>query len=199
MVAEPTDLVVFDTISNLWPVRDENDAGEVQEALMPLRQLTIEAALKLVHHLRKGDGAEVTGSRGSIALPAFADTILELRRYQPGDRRDRRRVLTGHGRWDETPTEVVLELTADGSRYVVHGDRGDVAGKDLRRVITGLLPNEPPGWTAEKVRVELPEKAAPGKQKLLDALRDGSEAGDWRREGEGRKGSPFTYWVPAGS
>src|SRR5262245_38608356 len=33
------DLIVLDTISKLWPVRDENDASQVEGALMPLHQL----------------------------------------------------------------------------------------------------------------------------------------------------------------
>src|SRR5215471_676043 len=88
------DVLVCDTLANLWPVRDENDAARVQECLMPLHGLTASAALLLVHHIRKSDGPEATAARGSGALSAFVDTILELRRYNAGDRGDHRRVLT---------------------------------------------------------------------------------------------------------
>jgi hypothetical protein len=74
------DVLAIDTLAKLWPVRDENDASQVDEALMPLWGVDPRAAVLLSHHLRKGDGAEATGSRGSGALTAFVETIVELRR-----------------------------------------------------------------------------------------------------------------------
>jgi hypothetical protein len=122
------DLVVLDTISSFWPVQKENDAGEVQSALMPLWQITdAGVATLLVHHLHKSDGGEATASRGSGAPPAFVDVIVELRRHDPNDLKDRRRVLTAVGRFDDTPPELVVELTDQG--YL-----GRLAGKGGRRV-----------------------------------------------------------------
>jgi hypothetical protein len=88
-------MVVFDTLSNLWPVKNENDASEVQAALMPLRALTTSGrSLFAVHHLTKAGGAEATASRGSGALAAFVDVILELRRLDPNDPTNRQRVVS---------------------------------------------------------------------------------------------------------
>jgi hypothetical protein len=56
------DLFVFDTLSSLWPVRDENDAAQVQAAAQTLHQLTGWAALLLVHHPCKSDGHWRTGA-----------------------------------------------------------------------------------------------------------------------------------------
>jgi hypothetical protein len=194
---EPADLVIFDTLSNLWPVRDENDAAQVQSALMPLHQLTgpHNCALMLVHHVGKSDSSEGKASRGSGALPSFADIILELRRYDKDARQDRRRVITGYGRWDEVPSELVIELMADGQGYVARGDREHVASHEMRDTIRGVLPNEPPGLTWEQVREKWPEDPAPGKGRLLSELNRWSEAGGaWSRMGDGKKGSPYTYW-----
>jgi len=188
------DLIVFDTLSSLWPVRDENDAAQVQAALQPLHRLTAHAALLLVHHLRKSDGQEGTASRGSGALLAFVDTILELRRFDAANRHDRRRVITGFARDDETPGEVVVELTEAG--YIAHGDRQDVAGKELRGIIVGLLPNEPPGIDWEVVKEKWPEDTSPGKGRLLATLKDGAADGEWKQAGKGMKGSPLTFWCP---
>jgi len=194
--ANPVDLVVFDTLSNLWPVRDENDAAQVQSALMPLHQITGEnLALVLVHHLRKGDGKQATGHRGSGALTAWVDIILELRRYGEDNRHDRRRVLTGYGRWDGVPEEVVCELLADKSGYVAHGDRQEVAEKDLRATIARLLPNEAPGKTVDQIHDDWPEEEAPRRSRIVDELTRRFDAGEWHREGEGKRGSPFTYWA----
>jgi hypothetical protein len=191
----PIELVIFDTISPLWPVRDENNAAEVYEALMPLRQLAERAALLLTHHPRKGDGQEATAARGSGALTAFVDIILELRRYAPHDPRDRRRVLKGYGRWDETSPELVIALKEDGRGYTTCGDQQAIKSRERRDIISSLLPTEPPGKRFEAICESWPDHKPPAKQKLLNELRDGFGRGQWRREGTGKNKSPYTYWV----
>lgn len=106
------DLVVFDTLAKLWPVREENDAGVVDEALVHLWELTKRGAgVLLIHHLRKSGGQEYTASRGSGALSAFPDLLIELTRFDPKAKSCGKRVLSARGRYDETPTEdVVIEL-----------------------------------------------------------------------------------------
>jgi hypothetical protein len=188
------DLLVFDPLSNLWPVRDENDAAQVQAALMPLHGFGERSAILASHHPRKSDGKEATASRGSGALTAFVDIILELRRFCPENNQDRKRVLTAYGRYDETPDELVVELATEG-QYVSHGTRREKVARDLTTDIARLLPCQPPGLTDEEVMKALPDDGRPGKQKLLDSLRVGSERGDWHREGKGRRNSPFTYWI----
>src|SRR5690606_18723413 len=82
---------------------------------LPLRNITqAGASVLLVHHPGKAETSEGRSSRGSGALPGFVDVILELRRYIPNDPEDTRRVLIGFSRFDETPREVVLELTNEG-------------------------------------------------------------------------------------
>jgi hypothetical protein len=134
-------------------------------------------------------------SRGSGAIPSFADTIFELRRYCPGDKNDRRRVLSGFGRWDDTPKEVVIELAQDSSEYRAHGDKQEVRQREIKHSIVAMLPNEPSGKTAEDIAEEWPSGSPPTKATLLAELRAGSDQGDWHREGEGKKGSPYTFWV----
>jgi hypothetical protein len=84
---------------------------------------------------------------------------------------------------------------ADKSGYVVHGDRQEVAEKDLRVTIARLLPCEPPGKTADEIHDDWPEDEAPRRKRIVDELSRGLEAGDWHREGEGKKGKPYTYWI----
>jgi hypothetical protein len=188
-------LIVFDTIGNLWPVRDENDAARMQECLMPLHSIMEGSALLLTHHLRKGDGTELTGTRGSGAFMAFVDTIVELRRFNPADQYDRRRVLTGAGRFPETPPDVVVELTeADG--FHLCGSRADVRQRDLAAVIIGLLGDAPPGALWEEVYAVWPAEGKPAQGAFRKALQDGAEAGLWIREGSGRRNSPYRYRKP---
>lgn len=190
----PFDALVLDTISNLWPVRDENDNAQVQSALMPLQQIGDDLAILIVHHLRKGDGQEATGSRGAGALTAFADILLELRRYNAADRKDRRRVLTGYGRFRDIPDEVVIELAPDFLSYRAQGDRTDVVRKQVGTILAEVLPNEAPGITFDDIAENWPGETMPTKKSVLAAL-----AGtQYRREGNGKRGSPYTYWLPVG-
>lgn len=192
----PADLVVFDPLTNLWPVKDENSAAEVTTALMPLRTLDPNECrnLTLVHHLRKGDGLEATGSRGSGALTGFVDTILELRRFQTGDAKDRRRVLTTHGRYDDTPAEAVIELT--DNRYALHGTRSEVASVDAIQTLIGLMPLAPPGMTQAELYDRWPDGAnKPNRNRFLDSLRHGVNVGFWRMEGSGNRNDPIRYHV----
>lgn len=191
---QPRDLIVFDTLANLWPVRDENDASQVQSALMPLHRIVeTSASLLLVHHTRKGDGLEATSSRGSGALTAFVDTIVELRRFHREDREDRRRVLTAYGRDEETPDELVIELTElDG--YVPQGRRRDAAAQELAAAIAAVLPSSPPGMTFDEIVDALPGDTKPRRKRVFETLQRGVDSLCWQQAGEGRRGSPHRYW-----
>lgn len=188
------DLVVCDTLANLWPVRDENDASLVQEALMPLRGVLESAAVLLVHHTRKADGAEATSSRGSGALPAFADTLMEFRRYAPMDKRDQKRVLTAVGRHRETPAEVVVELTATGYE-TCGGNRDTVETRNLILVVEGILPIGAPGLTAEQILDLWPDDEQPNRNRFYRALNQGVAERGWKCLGKGVRGSPHTYFM----
>lgn len=191
-------LVIFDTLVNLWPVRDENDASQVQAALMPMRKLPGSAGVLLTHHNRKGDGQEATASRGSGALTGFVDTIMELRRFDPTERQDRRRVITAYSRDQETPDELVIELTEEGGYRAVAGGAGGKRGVktlELTTVIARLLPSVEPGITAAHLLDLWPDgEPKPQKDALYRALNAGVEHGQWRCQGDGVRGSPRTFW-----
>lgn len=168
------DLVVFDTLAKLWPVQEENDAGAVDAALMCLWEVTrAGAGVLLIHHLRKSGGQEYTGSRGSGALSAFPDILIELTRFDAAEPRSKKRVLRAKGRYEETPDELVIELI-DG-RYVAVPQSADFdptandpqvvfgSGKPIdpdaaaemteeERVIAVLAVSESPWLTCEQVR-----------------------------------------------
>jgi hypothetical protein len=194
---DPADLIVLDPIDKLWPVKDENNAAEVTAALMPLHQLEPHPAILLIHHLRKNDGGEGTGTRGSGALMAFVDRIHELRRYDASAQADRRRVITSYGRDDDANREMVVELNKDGLDYAAHGDRDKAGHAEFVGTIRRLLPRKSPGWTFEEIMEGWDGERTPRRKKLLDELKRGAEAEppDWAREGGGKKGSPYTYWI----
>lgn len=192
VAARAYDLVALDTLVNLWPVRDENDASQVQAALMPLHTIGDRPAILPVHHNRKSDGQEATAARGSGALSGWVDTIIEFRRFAAGDRSDRRRVLTGYGRHDETPDELVVELTDRGT-YTAHGARDEVRTRDLTALLLQALPADGDGSAVSEILEALPPDQRPTRNLLYAALGVGERAGLWVRSGDGRRGSPHRF------
>lgn len=196
---ERYDLLLFDTLSNLWPVRDENNASEVRAALMPLPNVIGDASLLPTHQFRKSGGEEGTASRGSGELMASVDIILELRRLHPGDKNDRHRVLSYLGRHPDIPAELVVQMNEGGTEYVAEGDRQAVAARELREELIQELPTSPPGSSVEGILKNWQQSPKPKRENLYVELRRGAEATppDWQREGEGVKGKPFTFWRDA--
>ena len=162
-------------------------------ALLPLHNITeAGAAVLLVHHPRKGDAAEGQASRGSGALPGFVDTILELRRFNAQEANDRRRKIRAYSRFDETPAEVVIELTGNG--YQLVGSTGDANRDDRQNMMVEILAGAE--WsTADDVRAQWPEGAIskPGRRMTQIDLNHGFDAGRWQRQGKGKKGDPYRY------
>ncbi len=187
-------IIVFDTVAVCWPVSDENDASKVIAALQPLHAITeLGAGVLLVHHPRKGDAGEGQAARGSGALPGFVDVIIELRRLNPKNREDRRRVLTAYSRFDETTPEVVLELTDDEYRTI--GTKADARQSDRLAVISNLLPATEPGFKADEILDAWPDDSVPrpSKRLLQSDLKHGASTSLWIASGEGRKNDPFRY------
>jgi hypothetical protein len=193
-------MVLFDTISSLWPVVNENDASEEQSALMPLHALTNRGvASVLVHQFRKSDGAEATASRGSGALPAFADTIVEFRRYRPQDLKDRRRTLRVHGRMSSTQqAELLVELSEDARTYTSLGERTATDQGAKLAEILAALPQSPPGITVEELLAAgLFRGVECSDRQVKHLMTVGAEAHLWTRTGKGVKGSPYRYYKEA--
>jgi hypothetical protein len=189
------ELLVFDTISALWPVVNENDAAQVQATLMALRGITrtTGAGLLITHHLKKADGMEGTGLRGSSAIGGFVDALVELRRLCPHLPNDRRRRLTVLGRWPETPPELTIQLADDGFTYqALSGIAGDVSSH-LAEQIRLLIPRNGSGVTYEDIVSAWKSGPVPQRRDMLRVLRLGTELGTWFRSGRGIKGEPFRY------
>lgn len=188
------DAVVFDTWSAMSPCPDENDAAQMLTALTPLNRITeAGAAVLLIHHPRKSDGAEGMASRGSGALTGFVDCIMELRRFAPGERQDRRRTLTAYSRFDETPAEAVVELTEHG--YLTVGSKAEARKADRLATLADMLPTEGPGFTVQESLDAWPQVAIPkpGVKTMRADLAEGARAGLWLQSGAGTKGDPHRY------
>ena len=189
------DLICLDTLGSLWPVHNENDAAEMQEALAPIRYLTEVAAVLGNHHLKKAGGEEGTGARGSSSLTGFADVILELKRLDPADIHNCKRTIRGLGRFDSTPSELVVEFDRTNKTYIAHGDRQQANRSSAMAILQTMLPDEAPGMDYEAIRAAWPDDEVPRKSTIVAALDEGVRRQIWLKYGSGRRNNPFTYWV----
>ena len=202
LAVDPADLVVFDTLADLWPVRDENNATDVQTALQPLRRLAEGRAVLLVHHLRKSDGDEGTAARGSGALAGFVDVLAELRRAKPAvDPCGRRRVIKAVGRFDGVPKEWLVERADDGSFDGRDGTETESATEkrreerldELREAILAILPLEGDGLTREDIWARLPDEVRKNESNYNRMIQEGTGR-SWTRMRRPGRGGAFVYW-----
>lgn len=143
------DLVVVDTLSAFWSVWKENEASEVQNALISLNHLKNKnIAILLIHHIRKSGGDEGAGTRGSGAIGAFVDIIVEFKRTEATNVNNTSRVLRCFSRFEETPDELVIELIE--GKYIPRGTSQDVSKqKRIQYVIQILQESSVPLTTKE--------------------------------------------------
>lgn len=117
-------LCVIDTLTTFWDAQDENDAAKVSRSLIPISQLAKKnIGVLIVHHDRKSGGDYGNAARGSNALTGFVDIIVELGRLDD-NHSPTRRALKTLSRFDESPSEVVIDLV--NGKYVTLGDKSEV-------------------------------------------------------------------------
>jgi hypothetical protein len=195
VTANHYDLVVIDSLHNMWPVADENSGSEVTRALMPITMLAeLGGAVLLVGHPSKADNSEGRATRGSGASGGLVDIILEMRRYEASHRDDTRRVVTSYSRFDDTPAEAVFDWTK-GQGYTLLGTKGETKSADRYEVVARLIPDGPPGLTGDELLASWPdEEIKPAKGTLMREIVRGFESGQLDRFGAGTKAKPYTYW-----
>ena len=113
-------MVIIDTLATFWKVKDENDAGAMTQAVIPLLNLAREsgACVLLIHHSRKSEGAYGDEIRGSSALFALVDIAVIMKQHEV----ETQRKLIAMSRYPETPSELLVELRETG--YVSHDNVG---------------------------------------------------------------------------
>lgn len=192
------ELLVIDPLATIWPVQDENHAAGVVKLLSTIRTLAAQnLAVLLVHHPRKeriGGGRE---SRGSGALSAFVDILIEMRWYAKAESTDRRRRLLAWSRYDRTPRELIISMTADGKNFVP--DDGEDGPGPVDLVVLRLLRDEPGLSFREILRLWPRDTPRPSPTALHRCLSRLLDEGRLSRRGSGSRYSPFRYQVEAAS
>jgi AAA domain len=195
---EGTVLVVIDPLSAFFPGKSEGDALGVLETLMPLRRLAALGLCVLVaHHPRKGRVLAGQAARGSGALTSYADILIEMRRLRRTQADDRRRRLRAYSRYDDTPRDLVIELSPDGTDYISQTVIQQNEFNANWKAIEAILDQAPHKLTRADIRRRWPTAPPPDPATILRWLEKAVADGAIRRDGAGVKKSPFRYWLPA--
>jgi hypothetical protein len=191
------DLAVIDPLVAFLPGHTENDAGAILDFLHPLQRLTAAgAAVLILHHPKKGAPAAGQTARGSGALMGTADILMEMDRIGGAADGDRRRRLWGFSRHPDTPRQLVIELSEDGTDYAALGDFAAPEEAGYWPVLLGVLEDASKKLTRREVLDRWPaDHPRPSDVTMWQWLEKAVAAGRLLREGAGRKNSPWVYWL----
>jgi RecA-family ATPase len=175
--------VFLDTLGRYWKIHDENNNAEVIRRVSPLLDLArkTNAAITLIHHERKSGGEDGKGIRGGSALFGIVDQALILTRREGGDQTQR--VLSTHGRYDESPPKTIIAL--DENEWVAIGTPQEVGREEDKRKVVEALSDESQTVAELATEASISQKAVRKALKALEEL--------VIKEGKGVKGASYTY------
>ncbi len=184
-------LVLIDTISRFWNVKDENNNQEIIREVSPLLDLAHETntAVGLLVHDRKSGGEDGRSIRGASSFFGLVDQAILLDRRQGGT--TTQRTVKTLGRYAESPRELLIDLVEN--EYTVLGTPEEVG-----RLAALTKVQEALGVDSQDVKAIAEETGLTQKEvrRTLEELR---EKGKAIRGGEGKRGSPYTYRRPSHS
>jgi hypothetical protein len=186
-------LLVVDTLGQFAGIAgdSENNSGDALAAMMPLQEAAgYGIAVILLRHDRKSGGMVGESGRGSSAYSGAVDIVLSIRRPE-GNTKKTLRTIHAVGRFDETPEELVIDLTPEG--YVSLGSAANVREADAEQVITAAAPKTP----EEAVTLEeLIKDSDVSRATAQRAAKNLCARGTLLTLGKGKKGNPFRYFLP---
>jgi hypothetical protein len=189
-------LLIADTLAVLAGLKgeEENNAGKAHEVMVPLKEAAAEGlAVIYTRHDRKSGGPVGESGRGSSAFGGDADLLLLLRQ-QEGQGKPTLRVLESLGRFRDTPSKLVIELT--GSGYRSHGDTGAYSAQQAMKAVADCLPASAAAALTAVEIINILAKHDIRRTAIYDALETLSGARTIVRIGKGKKGDPYRYYKP---
>lgn len=181
-------LIIVDTLQKLTRIKDLNDYALVTNTLEPLLAVARDrnCHIMLLHHASKAERTDGDEILGSTALLGAVDTAIILKKREQG------RTFSTIQRYGENIPETVLILNSDFS-LTTEGTLDEARKRQIWGQIRELLETR-----AGLNEGEILEQANFRKIDISAALR-------WAlnqtpplvtREGQGRKGDPFRYFLP---
>lgn len=145
------DVFIIDTLSAFWSVDNENDAARVQAALLPLNHLLDNnIAVLLVHHFRKSGGDEGVAARGSGALGAGVDILVEFTRLDGANPNSTERLIKTYSRFEESPREIVIDYV-NNDHYITVGTRAELRRSEKLETVKRALEDYVNGVTLSEL------------------------------------------------
>jgi hypothetical protein len=191
-VKNKSTLVVFDTLSRIARVKDENDASEMQNAIDKLNPLLASGiAPFIVQHERKAGGDIYDAGRGTNALAGGVDVMLRLR-LMP--KMSNQRLLDGVGRLPLPATSLVIERkTSDSTSFYQYVGENNVAVANVnsQNKILMLWASDRDAWLSENDIVDRTQQSRSTVKRVITRLID--DDGFLESRGGGSKVEPFEY------
>lgn len=185
-------LLVLDTAAVFMKLArdEENQAGAAMAAMQPLQQaMEHGTSILLVRHSRKSDTDDlVTSARGSSAFTGMVDTVMRLRKLGATHPRTYRR-LECISRYEEVPTDSILELTPQG--YELR-DSGEIAREAAESNLAAAIPRTEE--TAMTV-LELSKQVHLSRRTVERTLTQLVSSGAVKRVGAGQRGCAYKFWT----
>ena len=185
-------LLVIDTLTQFAGIEgdSENNTGDALAAMRPLQQAAADGiGVLVIRHERKSGGTVGDSGRGSSAFGGAVDSVLSLRRPE-GHHKRNVRLLQALSRFDETPTDVLIELTDEGYRSL--GEPGDVATEQEKLKVLDAIPSGKKEALDIEALCDATDLSRAQLQRRLDEL---LKDGKIFKTGRGRKGDAFRYFL----
>jgi hypothetical protein len=136
-------------------------------------------------------------SRGSGALPAFVDILVEMYKVAPDDVHDRRRRLVGFSRDPATPRSLLIELNEQATGYsaIEEAPEDDEFRRNWQalRIVFEDADHE---LSRQEVLAQWPSTYPPPHVKTLWRwLNEAVQRGLLQYTGAGRRADPFRYFL----
>lgn len=182
-------LLIIDTLHQFAGI-PESSSRRALDAIRPLQAAAAQDGLGIVavRHERKSGGGVGDSGRGSSALTGAVDIIVALQR--PPNHTGQVRIIHALSRYEETPSNLVIELGDEG--YIVR-EGFDIGVQEVERDLLLALPDTE---TDAKTADELMEETDLKKTTVRDALARMVKEGKLLQAGTGRKNQPYRYWRP---
>jgi hypothetical protein len=178
-------LVIVDPLFRMTRVKDTSAYAEVLAALEPLLSLARDtgAHVLAVHHSGKGERSGGDSILGSTAILGTVDTAILMKRSE------RYRTVWTLQRYGTDLDEAVVEFDREARTVGLGEGKKQAEEHRLEREIEELLQNKDRPLTEEEVLAEVEGKTGTKRK----ALRELVKIAKLERQGDGRRGSPFTY------
>jgi RecA-family ATPase len=182
-------LVIIDPLFRFVRVKDTNDYGGVTAALEPFISMARElnTHVMLVHHLTKANRSGGDGLLGSTAIFGSVDTAIILNQTEGSQERTIQTIQ----RYGDSMPETALNFNPETGTVSLGHEKEYEALKKVEDEILDYLKSQDEPVTEPEIK----SNVSGTNEHKTKGLRNLLSLGIVYREGEGKKGNPYKYFV----